>query len=318
MACSVITDNYALYLGDCCQVLPQLPAESVGLALFSPPFADLFSYSDADEDMGNCRDYADFFKHFTFLIRELYRLLLPGRLCAVHCVDLPIRKNVQGYVGQYDFPGDIVRHFVKYDWIFHSRHAIWKDPLILFMRTKLMGLAHKQIVKDSSMCRTGSFEQMLVFRKPGDNPIPIAHPEGLTHYYGARQVPRQLDRYLGWREPKTNKRSHWIWQQYASPVWMDIRQMKVLPYRPARDEKDEKHICPLQIDVVNRCLKLWSTKGDVVLDPFGGVGTTLYLAVKHGRKGLAVELKPSYFRQMARNLETLMRKQQASSMLESV
>lgn len=318
MASQVITDSYCLYRGDSCRILPQLPAESVGLAIFSPPFADLFSYSDATEDMGNCKDYVDFFKHFGFLVRQLQRLLLPGRVVAVHCMELPTFKRSGEEIGLRDFPGDIIRCFQDEQFIFHSRFVIWKDPLIAAVRTKAIGLAHKQIVKDSSMCRTSIADYILAFRKKGVNPIPVRHEAGLTTYHGSRPVPHSLNGYIDSEDQGKNRRSQWIWQQYASPVWMDIRQTKVLSFRQARDNDDEKHICPLAVDTVNRCLELWSTKGDVVLDPFGGVGTTPYLAVKQGRKGLAVELKPSYFRQMALNLETLMRKQKASSMLEQV
>lgn len=301
----VITDPYCIYLGDCCQVLPKLPKESIGFSIFSPPFCDLYTYSEATEDMGNSRTRKEFFEHFHFLVKELHRLLLPGRVVAVHCSELPIRKQDQGYIAQYDFPGDLIRCFEKHDFLFHSRHVIWKDPLVFFMRTKMAGLAHKQIVSDSSLCRMGNPDYILAFRKKGENPIPIPHPRGLTQYHGARAIPSNLDHFADSTVPAKNKRSHWIWQQYASPVWMDIRQMRVLPYREGREHDDEKHVCPLQLDVIERCLELWSAKGDTVLTPFMGIGSEVYVAVKNGRQGIGVELKPSYFRQAKRNLRAL-------------
>ncbi len=307
----VKTNQYAIYLGDCCKVLPKLPAETVGFSLFSPPFVDLYSYTDNIADMGNSKDYATFFQHFSFLVRELHRLLLPGRVVAVHAMDLPTHKRSGEEIGLRDFPGDIIRCFLEHGWIYHTRFVIWKDPLIAATRTKAIGLAHKQIIKDSALCRTGIPDYILAFRKKGENPVPIKHSKGFSEYHGARQVPGSLNAYTSNGEPSKNKRSHWVWQQYASPVWMDIRQTKVLPFREGRDNEDDKHICPFAVDVVERCIELWSTKGDVVLDPFGGVGTTPYVAVKNGRKGLATEIKPSYFRQMQRNLESLTRKQKA-------
>ena len=262
--------------------------------------------------MGNARTYEDFFKHFTFLVKELYRLLLPGRIVAVHCMDLPTFKRSGEEIGLRDFPGDIIRCFQEQNWIYHARFVIWKDPLIAATRTKAIGLAHKQIVKDSSLCRTGIPDYILAFRKPGENPLPIRHDKGLQTYYGSRSIPGSLNGYIDTDNQGKNKRSHWVWQQYASPVWFDIRQTKVLPYKQGREHDDEKHICPLQTDIVERCLELWSTKGDVVLDPFLGIGTTVYLAVKSGRKGLGVELKSSYFRQAKRNLQTLSRQMEES------
>lgn len=311
----IITDHYALYLGDCCQVLPDLPAESVGFSIFSPPFWSMYTYSDDPADMSNCKTYEEFFGHFDFLAEQLERLLLPGRIVAIHCMDMPTYKRSGEEIGLNDFPGDIVQCFKKRGFIYHSRHCIWKDPLVAATRTKALGLAHKQIVKDSVMCRTGIPDYILAFRKKGENPKPIPHPEGLTEYCGSRDIPRNLDRYFGgvnpinnepWL-PKENKRSHWIWQQYASPIWFDIRQTHVLRYREARGKDDEKHICPLQLDVIERCMELWSARGDVILTPFMGVGSEVYVAVKNGRKGIGVELKDSYFRQAERNVKLAIR-----------
>lgn len=303
-----ITKRFVLYCGDCCEVLPDLPDETVGFSVFSPPFADLYSYSDDERDMSNAADYAEFFEHFGFLVEQLKRLTMPGRVVAVHCMDLPTFKTNGEEIGQKDFPGDIIRAFTSRGFVYHSRHCIWKDPLIAATRTKAIGLAHKQIIKDSALCRMGIPDYIVAFRKPGDNPVPIAHPDGLIEYHGAMPVPRELSRWENWDgEQKVNKRSHWIWQQYASPVWTDIRQGKVLAFREARDKDDEKHICPLQLDVIERCLELWSTKGDTVLTPYMGVGSEVYVAVKNGRRAIGVELKLNYYRQALRNLETLKR-----------
>lgn len=316
----IITDRYSLYLGDCCEVLPGLPDESVGLAVFSPPFCSLYSYSDDHRDMGNCKSYEEFFEHFGFLVRELHRLLLPGRVAAVHCMDLPTFKSGGEEIGCRDFSADIVRCFVENGFIYHcSRITIWKDPLVAATRTKAIGLAHKQIVKDSTLCRTGMADYIVAFRKPGKNPKPVRNENGLTVYHGARSIPYNLDRFLKHNPltgepwlPKENKRSHWIWQKYASPVWDDIRQTKVLPFVEARDQDDQRHICPLQTDVIERVVALWSAKGDVVLTPFMGVGSEVYVAVRNGRKGVGVELKPSYFQQAMLNLRSLERKDAGS------
>jgi len=300
-----ITDKYALYHGDCCEVIKDIPDDSIGFSIFSPPFCNLYSYSDSKADMGNSKTYNEFFEHFGFLVQELYRVMLPGRIVAVHCMDLPIFKSVSGFIGLRDFPGKIIELFLKKGFIYHSRHCIWKDPLLAAVRTKAIGLAHKQIIKDSSMCRTGIPDYILSFRKRGENPIPIKNDSGLTVYYGSRNVPKELDRFIGYEKQKTNKRSHWIWQQYASPVWFDIRQTRVLSYRKGRESDDEKHICPLQLDTIERCMLLWTTKGDTVLSPFMGVGSEIYVAVKNKRKGIGIELKTSYYKQAIRIISSL-------------
>lgn len=273
-------------------------------------FADLYAYSDHKADMGNCRSYADFFTHFRFLVEQLQRTMMPGRIVAVHCMDVPLSKGKDGEMGFRDFSGDIIRLFSECGFVFASRHCIWKDPLIAATRTHALGLAHQQIVKDSTRCRTGAPDYIVAFRKRGENPKPVKHPMGLTEYCGERSIPSHLSRYESWEDPKTNKRSHWIWQQYASPVWDDIRQTRTLKYREAKEKDDQRHICPLQLDVIERCLTLWSAKGDTVLSPFAGVGSEIYVAVKMKRKAIGIELKDSYFRQMVRNLAALERKQQ--------
>lgn len=308
----VVTDNYSIYNADCVEAISAVPDESIGFSIFSPPFADLYSYSDDDEDMGNCGDYKGFFEHFKFLTDEFLRVMMPGRIVAVHCMDLPTYKRNGEEIGMKDFSGDLIRRFQKSGFIFHSRHCVWKNPLVAATRTKAIGLAHKQIVKDSALCRMGIPDYVLGFRKPGENPKPISNVNGLSEYFGQRTVPRELDRFMkvnpitgeSWK-PKENKRSHWIWQQYASPVWMDIRQTRVLEFRNAKDEDDQKHICPLQLDLIERCMALWSAPGDVVLSPFMGIGSEIYVAVKNGRKGVGIELKGKYFKQARKHLKGL-------------
>jgi hypothetical protein len=286
-----ITDRYALYCGDSCDVLKMLPEKSIDFSIFSPPFADLYCYSDKPADLGNCRTYEEFFTHFAFIISELYRLIRPGRLCAVHCIDIPAMKERDGYIGLKDFPGDIIRAFQSVGFIYHSRHVIWKDPLIEATRTKALGLMHKQLCKDSAICRSGLPDYLLAFRVPGENISPVSHPAGLSKYCG-RKDPGETG----------IKRSHNIWRAYASPVWMDIRQTRTLNARIARDPEDEKHLCPLQLDVIERACVLWSNPGEVVLTPFMGVGSEVYGAVINGRRGIGVELKPSYYRQAVKNM----------------
>ena len=301
----IITDKYCLYNDDCCKVMPKLKSGSIGHSIFSPPFSDLYSYSDDLADIGN-NSYSGFMKHFGFVVKELYRLLMPGRVCAIHCMDLPTYKRSGEEIGLRDFSGDLIRLFQEHGFIFHSRHCIWKDPLVAATRTKAIGLAHKQIVKDSAMCRMGIPDYLLAFRKPGENPKPISHPTGLQTYHGSREIPKTLDRFMvpdDEYDGKTDKRSHWIWQKYASPVWDDIRQTKVLQFRAARDEEDTKHICPLQIDVIERCMVLWTAPGDTVLTPFLGIGSEAYVAVKNGRKAIGIELKSRYFRTAVKNVK---------------
>lgn len=304
-----ITERYAIYNGDCCEVTKGIPDESVGFSMFSPPFFDLYSYSDDNQDMGNAKDYDNFFEHFGFLIKELARVIMPGRIVAVHCMDLPTHKRNGDEIGLREFPEDIITGFKKEKFIFHSRHVIWKDPLIAATRSHAVGLAHQQIVKDSAMCRMGIADQILAFRKPGVNPKPIRNQDGLTIYHGENSIPHELSRWEGFQgNQKENKRSQWIWQQFASPVWSDIRQTYVLPYREGREEEDEKHICPLALDVVERCVALWSAKDDVVFTPFMGIGTEVYVAVKNGRKGCGVELKRKYYTTARSHLKALERK----------
>lgn len=294
--------SYSLYRGDCCEVIQKIPDESVGISIFSPPFSSLYSYSDDHRDMSNSSSNEEFFTHFGFLIRELYRIIKEGRIVAVHCMDLPTYKRNGDEIGLYDFSGDVIRHFEKEGFIFHSRHAIWKDPLIAATRTKAIGLMHKQLTKDSSMSRMGLPDYMLAFRKKGENKEPIEHKIGLTEYHGSKKIPREFLAGENKEDQSKNKKSHWIWRRYASPVWDDIRQTKTLRYTTAKDKDDVRHICPLQLDVIERSLQLWSNEGDTMLTPFMGVGSEVFCAVRQKRRAIGIELKPSYFRQAKRNL----------------
>lgn len=280
--------NHTLYNGDCCEVICGIPDNSIGFSVFSPPFASLYVYSDSERDMGNSRTYEEFCEHFAFLIRELFRVTKSGRLCSVHCMNLPTSKSHDGVIGIRDFRGDIIRGFQSADWIYHSEVCIWKDPVTAMQRTKALGLLHKQIKKDSCMSRQGIPDYVCTFRKPGENPEPVSG---------------EFDNWVGddtFR--KTGNFSIDVWQRYASPVWMDINPTRTLQYTTARDDKDERHICPLQLDVIDRCLELWSNPGDVVLSPFAGIGSEGWCSIRRGRKFVGIELKPSYFNVAAKNL----------------
>lgn len=295
-----ITDNYALYNGDCCEVLPTIKSESVHLSLYSPPFCGLYNYSSSDRDMSNCRSYDEFFEHYGFLVREIERVTLPGRITAVHCMDVPTGTGFNK--GLTDFPGDIIRLHEKLGFVFIARHAVWKEPLAVRLRTMAKGLAHKQIVEDSALCDVASADYLLLFRKKGENKIPIAHPTGLQSYAGSREMPAELLKYRNWTGKQTeNRYSHWIWRQYASAFWDDVRIDRVLPYKEARDPEDEKHVHPLQLDVIERLVVLRSNPGEVVLTPFMGVGSEVYGALINGRKAIGIELKETYYRQAVKN-----------------
>lgn len=297
-----ITERYAIYNGDCMEVMPGLPKESIHLSIYSPPFAGLYHYSSSERDLSNCRDYAEFFSHYGFVVRELFRLTIPGRMTAVHCMDTPSGNSGLDYL--VDFPGDIVRLHEKCGWRYVARYHVWKEPLTVRNRTLTKALAHKSIVEDSSRCTVASADYLLIFRRKGENPIPIKHPRGLKVYSGDRKVPSDLLQYKNWKGKQTqNRYSHWIWRQYASAFWDDVRLDRVLPFREARDQEDEKHIHPLQLDVIDRALVLWSNPKETVFTPFMGVGSEVFSAVQAGRLGIGVELKQSYFRQAIANLD---------------
>jgi hypothetical protein len=280
-----------------------LPDASIHLSIYSPPFGGLYHYSSNERDLSNCKDYDQFFDHYAYVVGELARITMPGRMTAVHCMDVP--SGNCGCDNLIDFPGDIIRLHEKHGWKYIARYAIWKEPLAVRNRTMAKNLAHKTIVDDSSRCSVASADYLLVFRRAGDNPVPIAHPTGLheEEYAGSRVMPAELQEYKGYvGDQKKNRYSHWIWRQYASAFWDDIRLERVLPYKPARDKDDEKHVHPLQLDVVDRVLQLWSNKGENVFTPFMGVGSEVYGAVCGGRKGIGVELKQSYYNQAVKNV----------------
>lgn len=281
--------NFAIYNGDCVEVVKGIPDHSVGFSIFSPPFASLYTYSNSARDMGNCKTDAEFMENFSFLVEELARVMMPGRIVAFHCMNLPTSKERDGFIGIKDFRGELIRCFQKYGFIFHSETCIWKDPLIAATRTKALGLMHKQLCKDSSMSRCGIPDYLVAVRAPGENPQPIRHPDGLTEFYGEN-------------EPTSGNLSHERWRRYASPVWMDINPSNTLQKESAREHDDERHICPLQLDVIDRGIHLWSNPGDVVLSPFAGIGSEGHEALRLGRRFIGIELKKSYFDQAVKNL----------------
>jgi hypothetical protein len=344
-----ITEKAAIYHGDSVQVLAGLPSESVHYSIFSPPFASLYTYSNSERDLGNCKSYEQFFEHYRFIAKELYRVTKPGRLLSFHCMLIPATKEHDGFIGIRDFRGDLIRAHIGEDafgmykaiagfraradmaaadgykrraeilrdaanvmeedlkefpavgeFIFHSEVVIWKDPLIAATRTHAHGLAHKELVKDSAICRQGIPDYLVTMRKPGVNPEPVSHkPSGLSHWIGEGKGPNGVYD----PNPAKNKQSHLIWQRYASPVWMDINPSDTLQRESVREERDERHICPLQLQVIERGIELWSNPGDVVLTPFGGIGSEGYVAVRSGRRAIVIELKESYYKQACANLK---------------
>ena len=277
----VTKNKYAVYNGDSCEVVKAIPDNSIHYTIFSPPFASLYTYSNSDRDMGNSKGDDEFYNHFIYLAKELYRITMPGRLLSFHCMDLPLMKERDGVIGLKEFPSIIRQIFEDCGFIYHSKVTIWKNPVTEMQRTKALGLLHKQIRKDSAMNRQGIPDYIVTMRKPGDNPERISH----TH----ETFP--VD----------------VWQNYASPVWMDIRQSDTLQKKSAREDKDERHICPLQLEVIQRCVELWTNPGDIVLDPFAGIGSVPYVAVTMGRRGIGIELKDSYYKQAKNNLEIAVR-----------
>lgn len=301
----VIADNYAIYNGDCVDVMQGLPAEAVHLSVYSPPFGGLYHYSSDERDLSNCRDYDQFFEHYEYVVRELARITMKGRCSAVHCMDVPTGNT--GSDAYIDFPGDIIRLHQRMGFDFICRHAIWKEPLWVRNRTMQKNLAHKTAVDDSTKCGVASADYLLIFRKRGENPIPVAHPTGFLEYAGDdSKMPIDVRRLRGFEgDQKKNKFSHWIWRRYASSIWDDIRMGNVLPYVEAKEEDDEKHVHPLQLDVIDRVVQMRCNPGETVLTPFMGVGSEVYSAVTKGRRGIGAELKTSYYRQAARNLASV-------------
>jgi DNA modification methylase len=297
------TDQYAVFNGDACDVLTSLPKDSVHLSVYSPPFCGLYQYSSSERDLSNCRSYDEFFAHYEFVVSEIYRLTMPGRITAVHCMDVP-RDGANAGAGLTDFPGDIIRLHERLGFRYCARYHVWKEPLGVRNRTMAKGLAHRQLVEDSTLCDTASADYLLMFRKRGENKIPVTHPVGLSTYAGAREVPRELISFRGWTGKQTeNRLSHWIWRQYASAFWDDVRIDRVLPYKASRDPEDERHVHPLQLDVIERCVVLWSNPKETVLTPFMGVGSEVCGALANGRRAIGIELKSVYYRQALLNIE---------------
>lgn len=304
MACKqqLITDKFAIYQGDCVEGMQGLPDNSVDMSVYSPPFGGLYVYSSDDKDLSNNPDYETFMEHYAFVVKELARITKPGRMSAVHCMEVPLSNSGTDHLK--DFPGDIIRLHESLGWKYCGRHAIWKEPLAVRLRTMQKNLAHATLVKDSSLVGVASADFLLIFRNRGENQVPVTHPVGMLEYAGERKPPSDILQYRGWTGNQIENRfSHWIWRQYASCFWDDIRHNRVLPYKEARDSEDEKHVHPLQLDVIDRIITLRSNPGETVLTPFMGVGSEVYGAVSLGRRAIGFELKDSYYRQAVKNVQ---------------
>lgn len=300
-----IGERYAAYHGDACEVLPSLPAGSVHHALYSPPFAGLWVYSSSERDLSNARSYEEFMEHYAFVVEQTHRLLMPGRIAAVHCMDVP--RDGANYCGYVDFPGDVIRLHERLGFVALPRICIWKEPLEVRNRTMIKSLAHRTIVEDSTLCTVACADYLIPFRKKGKNPVPVAHHAGLHSYAGSRQIPQALLKYRRWKGKQTENRwSHWIWRNYASCFWDDVRLNRVLPYEEARESEDERHVHPLQLDVIERAVVLWTNPGETVLTPFMGVGSEVAGALMNGRRGIGVDLKQTYYRQALRNIHAVL------------
>ncbi|MFN9577904.1 MAG: DNA-methyltransferase, partial [Gemmatimonadota bacterium] len=298
-----VTDKSAIYHADCMDMMAVLPDGRVHLSVYSPPFGGLYHYSSDERDLSNCDDYGAFFDQYAHIVKELHRVTMPGRMTAVHCMDVPSGNS--GKSDYYrDFPGDIIRLHERLGWRYVARYAVWKEPLAVRLRTMQKNLAHKTLVEDSTRCGVASADYLVVFRRDGENPVPVVKPTGMMRYAGSREIPKDVLKYRGWTGKQTeNRYSHWIWRQYASAFWDDVRIERVLPFRDAKHPDDEKHVHPLQLDVIERIVTLWSNPGETVLTPFMGVGSEVYGAVVLGRRGIGAELKESYFRQAVKNVE---------------
>ncbi len=303
----ICDENYTIYHADTVDIARSLPSNSVHFSVFSPPFETLYTYSNSDRDMGNSGSSCEFWAHYRYLIKEQFRVMRSGRNIAIHCMNLPTSKVRDGYIGIRDFRGEIIREYQKEGFIFHSEVCIWKDPVVAMQRTKALGLLHKQVKKDSTMSRQGIPDYLVVMRKPGINENPVSGV--IDHYVGDNQPPgfksiKYDDNRTAWVVESDDATPIDTWQRYASPVWMDINQTNTLQYRTARDNDDERHICPLQLDVIERSIQLWSNPGDVVWSPFMGIASEGYVSIQMGRKFIGVELKASYFNLAKRNMES--------------
>jgi DNA modification methylase len=297
-----INDKYALYNADAIEVMGNIGDKSIDLSIYSPPFAGLYQYSSDSRDMSNCIDRDEFFEHYKFCIKEISRITKPGRISAVHCMDIPLSNS--GCDTMFDLPGRIILLHEECGFSYGGRRVIWKEPLMVRNRTMMKSLHHKTLCEDSTRCSIANADYLLMFRRAGENAVPVIHDTGIDYYSGEREVPddiKHMRNMVG--DQKQNQYSQWIWRQYASSVWDDIRIDNVLNYREAKEEEDEKHVHPLQLDVINRACVMWSNPGEIVFTPFMGVGSEVYGAVVSGRKGIGVELKSSYYRQAVKNLE---------------
>lgn len=309
-----VSDRFAAYHGDSCEVMRGLPDNSVGFSIYSPPFANLYTYSASERDLGNSREDGEFLFHFRYIVKELYRVLMPGRLMAVHCMDLSYQKYRDGYIGCKDFSGQLIRIFERAGFIMHQpRITIWKDPVVEQQRTKKLGLLHRQLVKDRSMSTIGTPDYLLLMRKPGVNTEPIG--KCFDHYIGETPEPNAL---YTTDDDTYNRYSIEVWQRYASPVWFDIDRADTLSKYGAKEIDDEAHICPLQLGVIRRALHIWTNPGDIVLSPFGGIGSEGVVSLQEGRRAILIELKQSYYRQMLRNLQNADQVESAPNFLHLV
>ena len=299
-------ENYDIYNADTVEVAQAMESESVDYSVFSPPFSSLYTYSNSDRDMGNVKSDDDFWAQYRFLIKEQFRVMKSGRNISIHCMNLPTSKQNDGFIGLKDFRGQIIQEYQKAGFIYHSEVCIWKCPVVAMTRTKALGLLHKTVKKDSAMSRQGIPDYVVTMRKPGVNESPVA---GEFQYYIGETAPQGFIKHgrddgSSFCKPGDNNTSIDIWQKYASPIWDDIRQTDTLNFREGRESDDERHICPLQLGVIERCMQLWSSPGDVVWTPFMGIGSEVYMALKLGRKAIGVELKTSYYELARRNIQT--------------
>ena len=298
----VIERDYALYNGDCIDVMKGLPSNMVGLTVFSPPFGGLYTYSSDPRDLSNSKDYEQFFEHYNrFFLPELFRILAPGRMCCVHTMEFPTGNT--GTDAVIEFPDDMVKAHRAAGFDYCGRRTIWKEPLRVRNKTMAKNLMHKTLCENGSSVGHAMPDYLLIFRKPGESTPPVEHPNGMIDYHDETKIPHELMRYKGYKGSQLeNRYSHWIWRQYASSVWEDIRFERMLPFQPEKDNEEEKHVHPLQLDVIERCVTLYSNPNDVVFTPFMGVGSEVYGAVRNGRLGVGVELKPAYYKQAVRNV----------------
>lgn len=306
----IMEENFVLYNGDCIEVMSELESGSIDFSIYSPPFSSMYTYSSSDRDLGNNKTYEEFLEHYEFVIKDINRLTKSGRLTAVHCMDIP--KSGDG--GLIDFPGDIIRLHEKNGFKYFDRKNIWKEPLRVAIRTRQRALMHQQVYKDSLLCRGALADYLLIFKKIGENKIPVHNKYGFEEYFGdielmneieKKEYMHYLNKYVKYTDDKTNKLSQFIWRRYASSSWEDVRANECLCYKPARDKEDDRHVCPLQLDIVRRSVELYTNKDEIVLTPFMGIGSEVYAAVELERKGIGIELKESYFNQAYKNLKEI-------------